>query len=127
MAVAKEREPFRTLDEGEDEILRQYAAACDMEKTAAEVKKQLRDQVDAILVREDCEKELYGRGFTFSVQYRSIYDPKCEEDEREIDVNGQMIVASVKQLKDASTRLSKVVKSKERIIGHSMAVSATAL
>jgi len=123
----KQEMPFVTLDKEDEVVLRAYAEACDKEKAAKEKKAELRDQVKAILSREDLESTLVHDKFAYEVQYRRRWSPKCKTQSREIDVAGQYIQASVNDLADAQKRLTKMVQIDDLIVGHTIAISATAV
>lgn len=125
MAIRKEEDVFRTLEDEDVEILESYAKACDREKTAKAIKDSLKDKVTEILWREDTEKLLVHPKFAYSVIYRRVWNPKINTQRREIDVNGQFIDASISDLKNAVTRLTKVVQIPDMEMGTTIAISAT--
>ena len=125
MAIRKEEDVFRTLEDEDVEILASYARACDKEKTSKAIKDYLKDKVTEILGREDTSKLLVHPEFAYSVTYRRVWNPSINTQKREIDINGQFVEASVEDLKNAVARLTKVVQIPDMEIGSTIAISAS--
>lgn len=123
--IHKNEDVFRTLEDEEVDILETYAIACDKEKSYKAIKDSYKDRVVEILRREDTDKLLIHPKFAYSVAFRRIWSPSIQKQSREIDINGQFIVASLDDLKNAVTRLTKLVQVPGMEIGNTVAISAT--
>lgn len=118
---------FRSAEPEDFDILRRYAVLKQLEKNSKEEADSLRDQVFQILAREDTEKTLVHKDFLFEVQYRRKWNPRMNQIDREIDIDGQFVQASIKSLKDATTRLTKLLQTPEMEDGHTIAITSKML
>ena len=111
------------------EILERYAAYDEEEKVARSKKEEIRGDVVRVLDQEyelaesGSDERLRVGNHTFERSYTRKYNNKRLDIEREIEVNGQLIVASVNQLNKARKRLDQFFKTDEWVEGHSTRIT----
>lgn len=110
-------------------MLEQYATYDEEEKVAKSKKDEIRDDVVRVLDQEyelaesgSDERLRVGR-FTFERSYIRVYSNDRLDIEREIEINGQLVVASVNQLDKAKKRLDQFFKHDDYVEGHSTRIT----
>lgn len=125
--MSKETDDFRLAEPEDLALLLRYAKLKDAEKRAKEEADAIREEVLVILTRENDEKVLVSKDFAYEVTYRRKWNPRLTKIERDIDVGGQFIQATIDQLADAQKRMTKLLQTPEMEDGYSLAITARLL
>lgn len=125
--MSKETDDFRLAEPEDLDLLLRYATLKDTEKRAKEEADSIREEVLTILTRENDEKVLVSKQFAYEVTYRRKWNPRLNKIERDIDVSGQFIQASIEQLAEAQKRLTTLLQTPEMHDGYTLAITARLL